>query len=85
MSELGRIKADVLAIVDELAGISPADVEADYGAVLGLDSIQLVAIAARIEQHFGIQLPMAALWSTTMDDLLGLLQREVDARTGGPA
>ena len=53
------IQADLAAIVEEVAGVSAADVQPDkeFIADLDVDSLSMVEIVVAAEEKFGVRIP----------------------------
>ncbi len=53
------IQADLAAIVEEIAGVPAADVQADkeFIADLDVDSLSMVEIVVAAEEKFGVRIP----------------------------
>ena len=53
------IQAELAAIVEEIAGVSAADVQADkeFVADLDVDSLSMVEIVVAAEEKFGVRIP----------------------------
>ena len=53
------IQADLAAIVEEIAGVSAADVQPDkeFIADLDVDSLSMVEIVVAAEERFGVRIP----------------------------
>lgn len=82
-----RTIARVRAVVAELAGFDPADVPVVASFVeLGMDSLQLTQLAARVEREFGTRIPFRDLLgpARTVASLAERLPSEAaEASTGG--
>jgi acyl carrier protein len=51
------------------------DPEKDFRQQVHLDSMQFVGIAARIEDEFGIELPIDAVCANTLSEVASLVRR----------
>jgi acyl carrier protein len=53
------IQSDLAAIVEEIAGVPAADVQADkeFVADLDVDSLSMVEIVVAAEEKFGVRIP----------------------------
>ena len=76
------LKQTVLRIVEGVTGLEPEAFAAGESSISGLDSIQLVAIAAQIERHLQVELPLSAMFTRSLNDFLSLLERELLAQKG---
>ncbi|GLZ06502.1 phthiocerol synthesis polyketide synthase type I PpsA [Actinomadura sp. NBRC 104412] len=82
-----RVEATVMAIVADVMGLRPDDVETRRPlAELGLDSIMGLMIRNRAERAFGLRVPATALWNhPTIDDLAAFLDARLAEADGAPA
>ncbi len=59
MADKTEIQADLASIVEEVAGVSADDVQADkeFVADLDVDSLSMVEIVVAAEEKFGVRIP----------------------------
>ncbi len=59
MATTEEIRADLAEIVNEVAGIEPADVQLDKSFVddLDVDSLSMVEVVVAAEEKFGVTIP----------------------------
>ena len=59
MATTEEIRTDLAEIVNEVAGIEPADVQLDTSFVydLDVDSLSLVVVFVAAEERFGVSIP----------------------------
>ena len=76
------LKQKVLEIAETVMGISSNELDLDQDIVtsLNLDSMQLVALSARIERELDIELPLCVQEARTLNDFLDLIQVELDKK-----
>jgi acyl carrier protein len=70
------------AVIEEELGVDPraVDPEKNFIFELGLDSVQLAAVAMRIDMEFEISLPMSIIGAPTMAGFLQEFKRQLDAK-----
>ena len=66
-------------ILDREFQINLAQIEPDTLILeqLPLDSMQLVAIVAKVEQEFGIELPLSLIEEPTLNHFIALIGKEI--------
>ncbi len=87
-----RVEGDGSSLVERLRGLVAAVAQRELTraddrralAALGLDSVRVMELAARLESEFGLSLPLSRLMAnTTLDDVMGMVAR--DRVSVGPA
>jgi acyl carrier protein len=70
-----ELRQKLLEIIEAESGIPSAeiDADADFREEAYLDSMQFIAIAARIEDEFNIELPITVINVTTLNEFLDFL------------
>ena len=70
-----ELRQKLLEIIEAESGIPPAEIDpdADFREEAYLDSMQFIAIAARIEDEFQIELPIAVVKVTTLNEFIDFL------------
>ena len=73
-------------ILDKEFQINLAQIEPDTPILnqLPLDSMQLVAIVARIEQEFGIELPLSIIEEPTLNSFITIVGEAMMKKTAHP-
>jgi acyl carrier protein len=61
-------------IPDTIADIDP---DAELRTQLSVDSMLFVRVLARLEAELGIEIPMSAMESKTLNEFLGILERQI--------
>ena len=66
-------------ILDKEFQINLAQIEPDTPILnqLPLDSMQLVAIVAKVEQEFGIELPLSIIEEPTLNSFIAIIGKEI--------
>jgi acyl carrier protein len=54
--------------------------DVDFKNQSSLDSMQLVSISARIENEFGIELPLSAMGVQNLNEFVDIIQKEVEKK-----
>ncbi|MBN2037232.1 MAG: acyl carrier protein [Chitinispirillaceae bacterium] len=74
------IRERLLSILENEYNINPGDIDPDRPIFeqLPLDSMQLVAIAANIEETFGIELPLTFMEKPSLSHLIKLVTDAVE-------
>jgi acyl carrier protein len=69
------IKEKISSLVENEFNIRLNEIDADRSIFeqVPLDSMQLVALSAKVEQTFGIELPLAILEKPTLNNLIRLI------------
>jgi acyl carrier protein len=83
-----EIKSQLLALVEQETGESHTAVDEHRSLKegLGQDSIDLLGLVMRVEQHFAVRIENQELWRLqTISDLLDLLQAKLAAADAGKA
>ena len=78
MATSNEILADLATIVEEVAGVSADDVQADKSFVddLDVDSLSMVEIALAAEERFGVKIPDDELANLrTVGDAVGYIEK----------
>ncbi len=76
MSDLKRRVLD--AVAKELGGpVADIDPDKDLREQISLDSMQLVAISARLEEELGIELPISIMEVRTFNEFLSVVQGQI--------
>lgn len=72
-------RAKVLETIEKEAFLNPASIDPDQDLRQQalLDSMQFVAIAARIETAFGIELPITVMEVSTLNQFLDVVDAEL--------
>lgn len=74
-----ELRRKVLKIIEAETGIPPTeiDADADFREEAYLDSMQFVAIAARIEEEFKIELPITVVNVTTLNEFISFVKDQI--------
>jgi acyl carrier protein len=74
-----EIQMKVLNVVEKETGLKDIKInpDRDIRAQVNLDSMQFVAIIARIEEEFKIDLPIEAMTVTTFRQFVGVLRAQL--------
>jgi acyl carrier protein len=77
------VKQKVFSIINREAAIdfTTIDPNADFREQVNLDSMQFVAVLARLEKEFGIEIPISAMEATTLNDFLAVIENEITPKT----
>ena len=87
-SVIGQETLDRLyAVIESELGIDPRRLDAKNNFIfdLGLDSVQLAAVATRIDVEFGIDMPLMMLEVTTLHDFLEVFAEQIRLKSSTPA
>jgi len=60
--------------------LSSIDPSHDFLGQANLDSMQFVAVMARLEKEFDIEIPISAMESNTLNDFLVVLETEISKK-----
>ena len=73
------LKDKILGIISRESGMDSAKInpEQNFREHSFLDSMQFVAIAARTEEEFGIELPMEVMQVNTLSQFIELVSNQV--------
>jgi acyl carrier protein len=82
LMEKGGIQERLISILENEFTITPGEIDPDRPIFeqLPLDSMQLVAIAANIEETFGIELPLTFMEKPTLNHLTELVVNAVERK-----
>ncbi len=74
-----KIKQKILEIIEKESRIqlSNLDPDKDLREQVALDSMQFVGIVARIEESLSIELPMAIMEVSTLNEFLEIVEKEL--------
>ena len=69
-------------IIKEELKIDPSQIDPNKNFIfeLGLDSLQLATIAARIDTEFDINLPLTVMEATNLNEFLYILKNEIEEK-----
>lgn len=79
----GEQKKKIFDILQKEVRLDPSSIEpnSDFRDQISIDSMQFVALLARLEKEFDIEIPISVMEAKTLNEFLGLLDRELD-KTG---
>jgi acyl carrier protein len=79
----GEQKKKIFDILQKEVRLDPSslDPNSDFRDQISIDSMQFVALLARLEKEFDIEIPISVMEAKTLNEFLGLLDRELD-KTG---
>ena len=78
-----NLKKKVFAIIQKDVNIDPAtiDPEGDFRENVSLDSMQFVAVLARLEKDLDIEVPISAMEAKTLNEFLGFIEAALEEKT----
>jgi acyl carrier protein len=73
----------VFGIIKAVANVDPATLDPDKNMrdQINLDSMQFVAVIAKLENDLNIELPISAMEAETLGEFLAVLDGELDKTT----
>ncbi len=75
-----ELRTKLLKIIESESGMPPSEIDpdADFREEAYLDSMQFVAIAAHIEEEFGINLPISVVNVCTLNEFISFLEDRIE-------
>lgn len=80
------LKAKIYRIIQAVVNIDPStiDPEKNLREQVNLDSMQFVAVLARLETEFNVELPISAIEAKTFNDFFAVLEGELQKTDAVP-
>lgn len=80
-TSVGRKILDIVAGEFPSLHLSTIDPDAPLHEWFDMDSIQLVALMAKIEENLEIEIPLSALESETLNEFFAIIEKQVEVVT----
>jgi acyl carrier protein len=73
------VKQKIFSVINREVAIdfNTIDPKADFREQVNIDSMQFVAVLARLEKEFGIEIPISAMEATTLNGFLAVVGNEM--------
>jgi acyl carrier protein len=78
----GEQKRRIFDVLQKEVRVDPStiDPDGDFREHINIDSMQFVAIIARLEKEFDIEIPISVMESKTLNEFLGYLEAEISKK-----
>jgi acyl carrier protein len=77
------LKKRIFSTIHDVVNIDPATIDPakNLRDAVNLDSMQFVAVLAKLETEFNVELPMSVMEADTFNDFLNVLEVELEKKT----
>jgi acyl carrier protein len=78
------VKQNIFSVISREVALdfNSIDPNADLREQVNMDSMQFVAVLARLEKEFGIEIPISAMEATTLNEFLSIVGNEMLPKAG---
>lgn len=73
------LKQKIFSVINREVALdfNTIDPNADFREQVNIDSMQFVAVLARLEKEFNIEIPISAMEATTLNEFLAVVENEM--------